>query len=295
MRVLYATDGSIPGRRGEELITALFEPTGLEVHVLSVEPEMIFLPDTLEASAEFDKLSYPLRAEGLARESAERLIAAGMSASWSYTSGAPGLEILRLAERETFDLVVLGASHATWLGNVLLGSVSTHVLHQSPCPVVVTHRTPSGTGRVLFAVDGSECAQRAASFATRLFDPARVQIEVAMTVTEPWTSVAVYPPGLPLGDHAGYEKALQRMMDAAWQSVQRVARDVHAAGFRVDPVVLQGSPASQLLKETDNFGADLVVLGSRGRGAVKRALLGSVSDQVARHAPAALVWRRLQE
>ena len=294
MRVLYATDGSIPARRGEELITALFEPTGLEVHVFSVEPEMIFLPDTLEA-AEFDKLSHPLRAEELARESAERLGADGVSVSWSYTRGAPGLEILRLAEHDSFDLVVLGASHATWLGNVLLGSVSTHVLHQSPCPVIVTHQTPRETGRVLLAVDGSECAQGAATFATRLLDPARVQIEVAMTVTEPWTSVAVYPPGLPLGDHADYEKALQRMVDAAWESIRQVARDVHAAGFRVDPVVLQGSPASQLLKETDNMGADLVVLGSRGRGAVKRALLGSVSDQVARHAPAALVWRRVQE
>lgn len=52
-----------------------------------------------------------------------------------------------------------------------------------------------------------------------------------------------------------------------------------------------GSPGPQLLKEAENVGADLVVVGSRGSGAVRRTLLGSVGDQVLRHAPATLIGR----
>ena len=293
MRVLYATDGSIPAREGEGLITALFEPGSTEVHVFSVEPEMVYLPDTFEASFEKERLTSPVRAEEIARDAAERMRDLGISSSWSYTRGGPAVEILRFARRENFDAVVLGASHSSWMGTVLLGSVSMHVLHQSPRPVIVTHRAPTGSGRVLLAVDGSDTAREAATFAGRALDPARCGLEVAMVVTEPWTSVAVYPPGMPFGEHADYEKAVRRMADDAWDVVERTARDLKRAGFAVETAVLHGSPGSHLLKEADNLSADLVVVGSRGHGPIKRAVLGSVSDQIARHAPAALVWRPL--
>jgi nucleotide-binding universal stress UspA family protein len=59
----------------------------------------------------------------------------------------------------------------------------------------------------------------------------------------------------------------------------------------MEEAVLVGRPGHQLLEEAQDIGADLVVVGSRGRGVMSRTLLGSVSDQVARHAPATFVGR----
>jgi nucleotide-binding universal stress UspA family protein len=56
--------------------------------------------------------------------------------------------------------------------------------------------------------------------------------------------------------------------------------------------ILHGDPGPSLCAAAEDVGADALVLGSRGRGAVKRALLGSVSDYVARHAPCPVVITR---
>ena len=52
----------------------------------------------------------------------------------------------------------------------------------------------------------------------------------------------------------------------------------------ITTVVIEGSPKSVILKEAETFGADLIVVGSHGSGAVERFLLGSVSHAVSLHA-----------
>jgi nucleotide-binding universal stress UspA family protein len=63
-------------------------------------------------------------------------------------------------------------------------------------------------------------------------------------------------------------------------------------GYTTTTKSLLGRPAQLLLEEAKALGADLTAVGSRGLGR-RRALVGSVSDHVARHASAALVARRL--
>ncbi|MGH2752083.1 MAG: universal stress protein [Actinomycetota bacterium] len=55
---------------------------------------------------------------------------------------------------------------------------------------------------------------------------------------------------------------------------------------------MEGNPAGQLLEQAETAGFDLIAVGSRGRGALERVILGSVSDRIARHARASLVGRR---
>lgn len=51
--------------------------------------------------------------------------------------GEPGPTICAVAEREAVDVVVIGSHGHGWLQRVLIGSVSNHVLHHAPCPVLV--------------------------------------------------------------------------------------------------------------------------------------------------------------
>lgn len=69
------------------------------------------------------------------------------------------------------------------------------------------------------------------------------------------------------------------------------AARLEASGFKSNGRARLGAASLQLLAEMDDVKADLVVVGSTGLGALQRATLGSVSDQMVRHSPAALVVR----
>lgn len=294
MRVLYATDGSSPAREGERLIVSLFDRSKADICVFAVTPEPGYDLLAPYGIPEPPPVDVPvLDADRVTETAADQLAQSGFTVSSSTARGDPALEILKTIESgDPHDLVVLGASHTTWMGNFLLGRVSMHVLHHAPCSVVVTHRAPTGTGRVLVGADGSEGARSSFGAAAEVLDRDRCTVEVATVVSHPWMFAATYPAGMFLGhvpDPHGLEK---ERIEQGRVIAQRASAEASAAGFNVmEETVLVGRPGHQLLEEADNIGADLVVVGSRGMGAMGRAFLGSVSDQVARHAPATFVGR----
>jgi nucleotide-binding universal stress UspA family protein len=56
--------------------------------------------------------------------------------------------------------------------------------------------------------------------------------------------------------------------------------EAHFAGIPVESVVRFGDPAAQILEEAEAFGADLIVVGTKGRSGIGRVLLGSVAERV---------------
>lgn len=293
MRVLYATDGSAPAREGESLITSLFDRSRLDIGVIAVTPDPAYdllapygIPEPPVSDAPV------LDADRVAEAAAKHLAESGFAASSTTARGDPALEILRIVEGGPYDLVVLGASHTSWMGNLLLGRVSMHVLHHAPCSVVVTHRAPSGTGRVLVGADGSEGARASFRAAAEILDRDRCTVEVATVVSHPWMFAVTYPAGAFLGHVPDPQRLEKERIEQGRVIARRAAAEASAAGFEVmEEAVLVGRPGHQLLEEAGSMGADLVVVGSRGHGPVSRSLLGSVSDQVARHAAATFVGR----
>lgn len=81
----------------------------------------------------------------------------GFEANQRVLEGHPGRELVKEAREGDYDLIVVGSGSHTWLDNHLLGSVSTFVLHEAPCSVLVIHelRDVDGMRQVLVAVDGS--------------------------------------------------------------------------------------------------------------------------------------------
>lgn len=72
-----------------------------------------------------------------------------------------------------------------------------------------------------------------------------------------------------------------RLESAAAELVLRGRRDQVPTTF----LIWEGDPAESIVDAAESEGADMIVVGSHGRGALGRALIGSVSDQVVRHAP----------
>ena len=126
--------------------------------------------------------------------------------------------------------------------------------------------------RIIAAVDGSEESNRAA----------RMAAELARQFDARLSLVHVIPPmPYPYEDYGLSKKELQESHRQAAETLVRKAREaLGEVKVPVDQRILWGSPAEQLIDAANEAGVDLVVVGSRGRNAVARLMLGSTSDRV---------------
>lgn len=126
--------------------------------------------------------------------------------------------------------------------------------------------------RVLVGVDGSSAAMEAARFAAQIAaaEGAALTLGYVMAPMGHSPDWSVWNPR----EIADTERQWAQQMLGAY------SREVRARNLNVDSVLLSGAPAETLADYAERQGFDLVVSGSRGRGAVARALLGSISDRL---------------
>jgi nucleotide-binding universal stress UspA family protein len=175
-------------------------------------------------------------------------------------------------------VVVVGAQGHSLLSGVVLGSVSQHVTRHASCPVVVA-RTPyhPDSKRVVVGVDGSSGSRKALEFA---FDHAsRRGSEV--TAVHAWRNAGRASQAEGLVEEI---RAAERILSEALAGFSDRYPDV-----TVTPEAIPIPPQRALTDASQS--AELVVVGSRGRGAFAGLLLGSVSQSVLHHArcPVAVV------
>jgi nucleotide-binding universal stress UspA family protein len=133
--------------------------------------------------------------------------------------------------------------------------------------------------RILLATDGSEEAELAALMAVDIAEKADAELHVVHVGVVP-TFLKSYPGTL------GYERRLyEQIEEMSRELLRKESRRVKAAGGTVAGAHLRmGAVALEIVALAEELGADLIVMGSRGLGGLRRALMGSVSDSVVRHA-----------
>ena len=122
--------------------------------------------------------------------------------------------------------------------------------------------------RILVGYDGSKEADKALDFATDLAKASGGTLVVQHVVS---IGPEAYEGGVL--DLAGIEAALGRMLDAA-------AERARAAGVGATKVLSRGEVASTILREAEQRGVDLIVVGSLGKSRMARVLMGSVADKL---------------
>jgi nucleotide-binding universal stress UspA family protein len=134
-------------------------------------------------------------------------------------------------------------------------------------------------GRIVVGVDGSENGLAALRWAIEEGRLRNASVEAVLAWHYPNTGVEF----MPYTDASRFEDAARQTLDAA---LRTVCPD-DATQPRVEQFVVQDSPASALVGAAKD--ADLLVVGSRGRGGFAGLLLGSVSAQCVHHAPCPVV------
>jgi nucleotide-binding universal stress UspA family protein len=133
--------------------------------------------------------------------------------------------------------------------------------------------------RILLATDGSEQAELAALRAVDLADATDSELHVVHVGVLP-TFLESYPGTLGYSD-----KLYEQIEEESRELLRELSRQVKVAGGTVAGTHLRmGVVALEIVGLAEELQADLIVMGCRGLGGVRRALMGSVSDSVVRHA-----------
>ncbi len=213
---------------------------------------------------------------------------AGWRTETDVVLGMPRHTIPQIAASWKADLVMVGSNGAGALVRLFLGSTARSVLRHAPCSVEIVRPSAhekAGSGpcglKLLVATDGSEYSTAA----------------IQSVANRPWPSgskarvISIPEPFMPLGEFPYLElKEIEAQNTAALQDAKRFA-DVGAdilskarLPATAETPLPRDSDAREILKQAEQWQAQLVVVASHGRRGFDRLTMGSVSEHVALHA-----------
>jgi nucleotide-binding universal stress UspA family protein len=283
MRVLISYDGSAGADQAVELVETIRWPIDSIVRIVGVaEPPAMLLaapwaPASPAEATEVDA-QMVVYLEDRVAEAVRRLRASVPIVEGVVHRGHPATVVVDEARRFGADLVVAGSRGHGPIASLVLGSVSAEIVDHAPCPVLVARRPT--LKRVIFATDGSNASGAAESILVRwpIFDGLSIRVVSVADVVEPWhTGIA---PTMYRQVIDAYTKDLQESEAQHRQIATEAAARVVAAGRVADAITRTGDAAARIIAAAEEWNADLVVIGSRGRTGLTRMVLGSVARNV---------------
>lgn len=271
--ILVPTDGSENARRAIDhalLLASAFDATVHALYVVNVTYAVDF-EGGYDAESVFDAL----RREGAAAtaEIADACRAAGVDVETAIEDGRPAHRIAEYAREHDVDLIAMSTHGRSGVARLLLGSVTEAVLRGTDRTVLTIPKDAlaeaTALDSILVAVDGSEDSDAAVDRAIELADAFDATLHGLYVVDASFT----------------HDEVMQGVLEREGASVTEGVRERAAeAGVPVETDVEAGEPHEAICRYAADVDADLVVVGSHGKGAVERTVLGSVSERTVRTA-----------
>lgn len=270
MRLLVALDDREGGWDALELARVI--GNGKRVSALLVT---VLHPGAIAIDHEISPEEEPDEIKSLFEEAREKLPGIEVETQ-AYEGGSPAGILTRIAEREDFDAIVIGSPHRGALGRVMLGTVANSLLNGAPADVAVAPRGYAAHEHdvprtIAVGYDGALESRVALRHAEAIAHRSNAKLEI-LTVVRPPLAAPVTVPGIGAPPSKADPKPMLR------EALESVDPLLPAECDRLD-----GDPALALVEACEER-VDLLVVGSRGYGPIKRVLLGSVSREVAQRA-----------
>lgn len=229
---------------------------------------------------------------------AQPALAAGTAVEVLVEVGRPASVILERAASLPADLIVMGTHGASGFEHLVLGSVTEKVLRRATCPVLTVPPRAHAAARfpftrVLCAVDFSAWSTAALELASSLAQESGATLDVLHVIEWPWGE----PPPPDLAELAPEQASalaeFRRYLEkGATNRLESLIAETVGPRCVGTAQILHGKPYVEVLRLAANIGADLIVLGVRGRNPVDLTLFGSTTNQIVRHASCSVLTLR---
>lgn len=276
-----------------EQMANLVPLAGCEVNLIYVKEELPSYERVLATQADFPQdLGNVIEAQAkpVLTELAKSIEAHGAKVVIEIVTGPAAYMIEQAALDEKKELVVV-SSGPRGDGELTFGSTSAHVARHAPCSTLVLRKTkgaPSSNSSVLIAIDGSESCLRAIESAIKKFNGKIESKKISLIY------VANISPMVAAVTPRGFVVAMEENLLMEGEVHLATAKKILADhGFTNVEIILKiGSPAHEIIKAAEETGAELLVIGAQGKGAIKHFLMGEVANKIVTHASVATLVAR---
>src|SRR5215204_547265 len=288
-KILLATDNSVEATLAAKVAAKIVDKIDSDLHIVYVRPRVVphypgfyVGPEVVQNAQQKEQKMLDREAQGLLDIQVKEVRAAGGSVAQTHLRvGRPDEEIVALSEELGADLVVIGARGWGGIRRIVMGSVSESVVTHAHCSVLVVRGDENGESvfpsgkRILLASDGSEEAELALQMVVNLANSTSSELHV----------VTVSMPNLPEYVEL-LEETYRRLGREGQQTLDEQVKKIEEAGGNVTKahLTMEGGPGQEIIALAEEIGAGLIVVGSRGYGRLRRALIGSVSELVVQRA-----------
>ncbi|WP_022835216.1 universal stress protein [Salisaeta longa] len=285
-RVLFATDFSTTANRALPYALDIAQRFEATLHVLYAE---VLYEDPFSSqnqphpAATVEQVRTELQKRTDGTSLGERLAALEVVEAVERDVAA-GPAILRYADAQNMDLIVMGTHGRRGLRHVLLGSVAEEVVRRAPCETLTVratdtdeppHALPS-VQRLLVPVDFSEHARAALTAARHWADTYGATLDVLFVMEEP------LHPAFYVGGVSSVYDIDPHLDDKADAQLETFITETKGPRVPVKAHVRTGRAAKGIAEAANEFGSDLVVMSTHGLTGLEHLLLGSVTEQVVR-------------
>lgn len=280
--IVVGVDHSPESLRAAELAAKIASATHAQlvpIHAVSVIPVV----PTVVGINPMPVLSPELRnaATRFAREQVERelqnVLPSTAVRQLEVQAGPAPFVIADVARKRRAELVVLGGKQHGALARGLGRSTAHYLVRTLDMPVLVVAHSAALIRKVLAAVDLSNVSVRTLKAAEQFANVLGAHLRV-LHVVEPFRFTHLAPD---LWDEEGYYRSSQEIFDRFASPFKAIAKE--------DRIIRNGLPAETITEEAGAWHADLLVVGSHGKGWVDRILIGSTTERLVTELPTSIL------
>ncbi|MFN2340029.1 MAG: universal stress protein [Halanaerobium sp.] len=273
-KVLLATDFS---KNAENLIDSLVKLKDLgikNVLILQVLENDFGSPEAMEYAKKADK--------NLLENSRKKAEEIGINASITVKEGKPYKEIIKTAEEENCQLILIASHSGGVIKDILLGSNTRNIIRKSKIPVFIEkfkdkktdeQITADSIQRILLPLDFSESTDQVLEMIRKMSNPSE---EIILTsIIESSDDLQELN-----GKKEEAKKGLEKIQN-------ELAADNISSSYDIE--VRHGDPAQNIIEIAEEKDSDLIVISTKGKTNLKELLIGSTAVKVAEKSPIAVL------